>query len=74
MASKNLKYQAVTLLVPYREGEHSPPEDWDWWTLTDCGEPVWLTDAEDLTADDARETLIVNGFGNDLAKQVADDA
>jgi hypothetical protein len=74
MPDKNLKYQSVTLLVPYREGV--APGDWDWWALADTAEPTWVSSSDDLTAEEARQLLTTNGFAedeNDLAHQVADE-
>jgi hypothetical protein len=72
---QNLKYQVVTLMVPYREGVTPPPEEWDWWDLADTVEPVWVSNVEDMPYADAHETLVVNGFGDegDYADQLKED-
>lgn len=74
--SANLRYESVTLYVPYREGETSHPEDWDWQTLVDTIEPIIVCSTDPVPFKDADEILRVNGFDEpgDLADQLVRDA
>lgn len=63
IGERNLRYQAVTLMVPYRDtGGNLKPEDWDWAELADVADPIWVSSAEPIPYDDMIETLVANGF------------
>jgi hypothetical protein len=73
--TKDLRYERVTLLVPYHDGEEADPGRWDWMDLLDTNAPVPLISSDPVPAAEARTMLSENGFGDpgDLADQLADD-